>query len=62
MQTESEVVLTVGLISGDLVNVDNPLLSVHLDNLSFASLHGTASNGNLIVLADGNSTDLSNNR
>lgn len=34
--------LTVDLLAGDALDVDDPFLPVHLHNLSFPSLHKTA--------------------
>jgi hypothetical protein len=47
----------VGLVLGQLVDVDHPLLTVHLDHLPLAALPSTTDNDDLIVLADGEGTD-----
>lgn len=43
----------VRLVSLDTVNVDNPLLAVHLRDLAFPSLVLAPHNPNLVILADG---------
>jgi len=47
----------VGLVLGELVDVDHPLLSVDLDDLSLAALASAAHHYDLIVLADGERPD-----
>lgn len=48
---------SVGLVLGELINVDHPLLSVDLNHLSLASLTGSTDHNNLVVLADGQRSD-----
>ena len=48
---------SVGLVLGELVNVDHPLLSVYLHDLSLAALASAAHNNDLIVFTDGKRTD-----
>jgi hypothetical protein len=48
---------TVNLLAGDTVNVDNPLLTVDLDDLTFTTLVGTADNHNFVILANGDGTN-----
>ena len=43
---------TVRLLAGDLVDVDDPLLAVHLGDLALTALRGAAHDDNLVVLAD----------
>ena len=50
--------LTVGLLSGDLLNVNAPLLSVAGNNLAFSAFEGSTHDFDCVTLADGNSTDL----
>jgi hypothetical protein len=38
--------------------VDDPLLSVHLDNLSFTALEATAHDDHFVILADWEGSDL----
>ena len=47
----------VGLVLGELVDVDHPLLSEDLDDLSFAALACSAHHYDFIVLADGEGSD-----
>ena len=49
---------TVDLLAGDAVDVDNPLLTVDLDDLTLTALEGTTNDHNLIILADGNGAGL----
>jgi hypothetical protein len=42
----------VDLLAGDTVNVDDPLLTVDLNNLAFAALEAATNDHDLIVLAD----------
>ena len=49
---------TVGLLAVNALNVDDPLATVDLDNLALTALVGAANNQNLIILADGDGTDL----
>lgn len=50
--------LAVGLLTGDAVDVDDPLETVDRCNLALAALVGATDNGDLIVLADGDRADL----
>ena len=43
---------TVNLFTGNTVDVDNPLLTVDLDNLTFATLVSTTDNHDFVVLAN----------
>ena len=52
----------VHLLAGDALDVDDPLLAVHLDNLALATLEATPHNLNLVVLADGNRANLMNEK
>jgi hypothetical protein len=49
---------TVGLVADDSLDVDDPFLSVDSNNLALTSLEVSANNGDLIILADGERTDL----
>lgn len=42
---------TVDLLSGDTLDMDDPLSAIHLDNLAFATLVGPAHHLDLVVLA-----------
>ena len=42
----------VRLLAGDLVDVDDPLLAVHLGDLALTALRGAAHDDHLVVLAD----------
>lgn len=44
---------TVGLLAGDLVDVDDPLLAVDSDDLAVTALGGATHDNNLIILTDG---------
>ncbi len=48
----------VGLLAGDLLDVDGPLLAVDLDNLALTTLVITTDDENLVVLANGEGADL----
>ena len=48
---------SIGLVLGDLVNVDRPLLSVDLDDFALVSLSCTSENNNLVVLSDWEGSD-----
>jgi hypothetical protein len=50
--------LAVGLLTGDAVDVDDPLETVDSCDLALAALVGATDNGDLIVLADGDRADL----
>jgi hypothetical protein len=50
---------TVDLFTGDTFDVDNPLLTVDLDDLAFTTLVGTTDNGNFVVTTDRHGADLS---
>ena len=50
--------LTVGLLPGDTLNVDDVLLTVHLDNLALTASVLATNNNNLVVLADWHALDL----
>ena len=43
---------SVGLVLGDLVDVNGPLLSVDLDDLALVALSCTSKHNNLVVLSD----------
>lgn len=43
---------TVDLLAGDAVDVDNPLLTVDLDDLTLTALEGTTNNHDLVILAN----------
>lgn len=45
--------LAVDLLAGDAFDVDDPLATVHLDNLAFTTLVGTADDHDFVVDADG---------
>lgn len=45
--------LSVDLLTGDALDVDDPLATVDLDDLSFAALVGTTDDQDLVVDADG---------
>lgn len=49
---------TIGFLSGDLLNVDDILLSVHICYLAIPSLELSPYNLNLIFLPDGHGADL----
>jgi hypothetical protein len=48
---------TVDLLARDAVNVDNPLLTVDLDDLTFTTLVGTTNDHDFVILADGDRTN-----
>ena len=48
----------VGLLASDLVDVDHPLLTVDLNDLTVTALGGTTHDDDLIVLADGHATNV----
>lgn len=50
--------LAVGLLTGDAVDVDDPLETVDSCDLALAALVGATDNGDLIVLADGDRADV----
>lgn len=50
--------LTVDLLAVDTFDVDNPLLTVDLNNLALTALQGTANDQDFVVFADGNGTSL----
>lgn len=50
--------LAVGFLTGDAVDVDDPLETVDSCDLALAALVGATDNGDLIVLADGDRADL----
>jgi hypothetical protein len=43
----------VRLVSLDTVDMDNPLLAVHLQNLALTALELSSNNSDLVVFADG---------
>jgi hypothetical protein len=49
---------TVDLLAGDTVDVDDPLLTVDLDNLALTALEGTTDNHNFVILANRDGTSL----
>lgn len=50
--------LSVDLVSGDALDVDDVLETVDGNDLSFTSLVDTADNGDLVVLADWDGANL----
>lgn len=50
--------LAVGLLAVDALNVDDVLETVHRGDLALTALVGTADDGDLVVLADGDAADL----
>lgn len=52
--------LTVGLIAGDSLDVDNVLLSVNLGDLALLTGELSTDNSDLVVLSDGEGADLGN--
>lgn len=48
---------SVGFVLGELVDMDHPLLSVYLDDLSLAALASATEHNDLIVFTDGKRTD-----
>ena len=48
----------VHLLAGDALDVDDPLLAVHLDDLALATLVVTPHDSHLVVLADRNRANL----
>lgn len=48
----------VGLFSVHALDVNDPFLAVDLENLAFGSLGGSTNNQDLVILADGNRTNL----
>ena len=49
---------TVGLLPGDLLDVDDVLPPVHVGDLALAALEGTPDNLNLVILPHGDGADL----
>lgn len=49
---------TVGLLAVDALDVDHPLLAVHLSNLALGALGRTTDDQNLVILANGQRSDL----
>ena len=49
---------TVGLFTVNALNVDDPLLAVNLDNLALGALLRATDNEDLVILADGERSDL----
>jgi hypothetical protein len=54
--------LAVGLVTGDTLDVDNVLETVHGGDLALTALVGATNNGDLVVLSDGDRADLGNVR
>lgn len=50
--------LTVGLLAGDTLDVDEVLETVDGGDLALLALVGTTDNGDLVILADGKGADL----
>lgn len=50
--------LAVGLLAGDALDLDEVLETVYGDDLALTALVGAADNGDFVVLADGNGSDL----
>lgn len=50
--------LAVNLLTGDAVDVDNPLAAVHLDDLTLTTFVGSADDQDLVVDADGHGTSV----
>jgi len=48
--------LTIGLLSGDLLNINAPLLSVDGDDLAFSSFEGSSHDLDCVTLTDWNGT------
>jgi hypothetical protein len=44
---------SIGFVFGELVDMDDPFLSVDLDDLSLGAFAGTSEDDDLIVFADG---------
>lgn len=49
---------TVGLLTVDALDVDNPLLAVDLSDLALSALGRAADDQDLVILADGERSDL----
>ena len=49
---------TASLVTSDTLDVDDPLLAVHLDDLALATLVVTPHDSHLVVLADRNRANL----
>lgn len=50
--------MAVGLFAGDTLDVDEVLETVDGSDLALLALVGTTDNGDLVILADGKSADL----
>lgn len=50
--------LAVGLLAGDALDLDEVLEAVDGDNLALTALVGATDNGDFVVLADGDGSDL----
>ena len=50
--------LAVRLLADNTLDVDNPLETVDAGDLALTALVGATDNGDLVVLADGDGTDL----
>lgn len=50
--------MTVGLLAGNTLDVDEVLETVDGGDLALLALVGTTDNGDLVILADGESADL----
>ena len=53
--------LAVRLLADNTLDVDNPLQTVDAGDLALTALVGATDNGDLVVLADGDGTDLVSN-
>ena len=54
--------MTVGLLAGDTLDVDEVLETVDGSDLALLALVGTTDNGDLVILADGESANLRGRR
>ena len=52
------IFLTVDLLAVDTVDVNDPLLTVDLDDLALTTLQGATDNQNFVILADRNGASL----
>ena len=50
--------LAIRLLADNTLDVDNPLQTVDAGDLALTALVGATDNGDLVVLADGDGTDL----
>lgn len=59
VKEEKECRLTVDLVAGNTLDVDDPLAAVDLDDLALTAGEGATDNADLVILADGEGADLS---